>query len=105
MLFICVFDDYVEICECIRPGKKMFFLYSTELTLYLQPQKKKIFKMGGFFGTISKSACAIDLFYGTDYNSHLGAHRGGMATLSNGMFKRSIHNLENSYFRTRFERE
>jgi len=61
--------------------------------------------MGGFFGTISKSACVIDLFYGTDYNSHLGAHRGGMATLSNGRFKRSIHNLENSYFRTRFERE
>ena len=61
--------------------------------------------MGGFFGTISKSTCAIDLFYGTDYNSHLGTCRGGMATMSNGYFKRSIHNLENSYFRTRFERE
>ena len=61
--------------------------------------------MGGFFGTISKSACAIDLFYGTDYNSHLGTRRGGMATLHQGIFKRSIHNLENSYFRTRFERE
>ena len=61
--------------------------------------------MGGFFGTISKSACAVDLFYGTDYNSHLGTRRGGMATLQNGIFKRSIHNLENSYFRTRFERE
>ena len=61
--------------------------------------------MGGFFGTISKSACAIDLFYGTDYNSHLGTRRGGMTTLHNGIFKRSIHNLENSYFRTRFERE
>ena len=61
--------------------------------------------MGGFFGTISKSACAIDLFYGTDYNSHLGTRRGGMATLHQGVFKRSIHNLENSYFRTRFERE
>ena len=61
--------------------------------------------MGGFFGTISKSACAVDLFYGTDYNSHLGTRRGGMATLHQGVFKRSIHNLENSYFRTRFERE
>ncbi len=61
--------------------------------------------MGGFFGTISKSACATDLFYGTDYNSHLGTRRGGMATLHNGVFKRSIHNLENSYFRTRFEKE
>jgi len=61
--------------------------------------------MGGFFGTISKSACATDLFYGTDYNSHLGTRRGGMATLNNGVFRRSIHNLENSYFRTRFESE
>ncbi|MDL2265332.1 amidophosphoribosyltransferase [Parabacteroides sp. OttesenSCG-928-G07] len=61
--------------------------------------------MGGFFGTISKSACATDLFYGTDYNSHLGTRRGGMATLHEGVFKRSIHNLENSYFRTRFEKE
>lgn len=59
--------------------------------------------MGGFFGTISHSACKTDLFYGTDYNSHLGTRRGGMATLHNGTFKRSIHNLENSYFRTRFE--
>ncbi|MDL2208843.1 amidophosphoribosyltransferase [Parabacteroides sp. OttesenSCG-928-O15] len=59
--------------------------------------------MGGFFGTISKSACATDLFYGTDYNSHLGTRRGGMATLHEGIFRRSIHNLENSYFRTRFE--
>jgi len=59
--------------------------------------------MGGFFGTISQSACATDLFYGTDYNSHLGTRRGGMATFYNGVFKRSIHNLENSYFRLRFE--
>lgn len=36
--------------------------------------------MGGFFGTISKGACITDLFYGTDYNSHLGTRRGGMAT-------------------------
>lgn len=61
--------------------------------------------MGGFFGTISKTSCATDLFYGTDYNSHLGTRRGGMATLHNGVFRRSIHNLENSYFRTRFESE
>lgn len=59
--------------------------------------------MGGFFGTISTSACATDLFYGTDYNSHLGTRRGGMVTLHEGIFKRSIHNLENSYFRLRFE--
>lgn len=60
--------------------------------------------MGGFFGTISKSACATDLFYGTDYNSHLGTRRGGMATYcEDAGFTRSIHNLESSYFRTKFE--
>lgn len=60
--------------------------------------------MGGFFGTISKSPCATDLFYGTDYNSHLGTRRGGMATFDKEAgFTRSIHNLESSYFRTKFE--
>jgi Glutamine phosphoribosylpyrophosphate amidotransferase len=61
--------------------------------------------MGGFFGTISNTPCATDLFYGTDYNSHLGTRRGGMATYHNGVFNRSIHNLESSYFRSRFEAE
>ena len=62
--------------------------------------------MGGFFGTVSRQPCAADLFYGTDYQSHLGTRRGGMATYSseNGFF-RSIHNLESTYFRTRFESE
>lgn len=60
--------------------------------------------MGGFFGTVSKCDCVADLFYGTDYNSHLGTKRGGLATYSkNEGFFRSIHNLENSYFRTKFE--
>ena len=59
--------------------------------------------MGGFFGTISRSDCVSDLFYGTDYNSHLGTKRGGMAVMNSVEFKRSIHNLENSYFRTKFE--
>ena len=62
--------------------------------------------MGGFFGTVQKQPCATDLFYGTDYQSHLGTKRGGMATLSDeGDFLRSIHNLESTYFRTRFEPE
>lgn len=61
--------------------------------------------MGGFFGTISKSACIKDLFYGTDYNSHLGTRRAGLATLHNGIFNRSIHNINNAYFRSRFEKE
>lgn len=59
--------------------------------------------MGGFFGTISKSDCVNDLYYGTDYNSHLGTKKGGMAVLNSKEFKRTIHNLENSYFRTKFE--
>ena len=62
--------------------------------------------MGGFFGTVSKTACVTDLFYGTDYNSHMGTKRAGMATYAEGMgFMRSIHNLESSYFRTKFEDE
>ena len=60
--------------------------------------------MGGIFGTISKKSCVADLFYGTDYNSHLGTRRGGMATFCKEKgFVRSIHNLESSYFRTKFE--
>ena len=62
--------------------------------------------MGGFFGTISKEECANDLFYGTDYNSHLGTRRGGLATYDSKLgFLRGIHSLENGYFRNRFEDE
>ena len=51
---------------------------------------------------VSKKSCANDLFYGIDYHSHLGTKRGGMVTIENGNFNRSIHNIENSYFRTKF---
>ena len=63
--------------------------------------------MGGFFGTIQKERCVEELFYGIDYQSHLGTKRGGMATYSKetGGFRRSIHNLQSSYFRTKFEEE
>ena len=62
--------------------------------------------MGGFFGVVSKTQCVTDLFYGTDYNSHLGTRRGGLATYSEERgFNRSIHNLESTYFRTKFEKE
>lgn len=62
--------------------------------------------MGGFFGAVSKHKCITDVFYGTDYQFHLGTRRGGIATLNHdGHFEREIHNLENSYFRTRFEGE
>ncbi len=63
--------------------------------------------MGGFFGTVARAACITDLFYGTDYNSHLGTKRGGLATYDEEKhcFSRAIHNLESSYFRTKFEGE
>lgn len=61
--------------------------------------------MGGFFGTVSKVSCVTDLYYGTDYNSHLGTKRGGMATYcqDEARFVRTIHNLESAYFRSKFE--
>ena len=63
--------------------------------------------MGGFFGTIQRKRCVEELFYGVDYQSHLGTRRGGMATYSKetGGFKRAIHSLTSSYFRTKFEDE
>lgn len=61
--------------------------------------------MGGFFGTVAKASCVADLFYGTDYNSHLGTKRGGLATYDQdeAVFTRSIHNLESTYFRTKLK--
>ena len=61
--------------------------------------------MGGFFGVASKEASNLDLFYGTDYHSHLGTRRGGMATYGSDGWKRAIHNIENSPFRTKFEKD
>lgn len=61
--------------------------------------------MGGFFGVVSKKECVLDLFYGVDYHSHLGTRRGGMATYGKDGFNRAIHNIENSPFRTKFERD
>lgn len=61
--------------------------------------------MGGFFGVTSKKDCVFDLFFGVDYHSHLGTRRGGMAVLGENGFNRAIHNIENSPFRTKFERD
>lgn len=62
--------------------------------------------MSGFFGVISKTNCVEDVFYGTDYHSHLGTKRAGMVFIvPQKGFRRSIHNLENSYFRNKFEDE
>lgn len=59
--------------------------------------------MGGFFGVAKHDECINELFYGVDYNSHMGTKRAGIATCCNGVFSRSIHNIENSYFRSKFE--
>lgn len=62
--------------------------------------------MGGFFGAASKNDCVTDVFFGTDYHSHLGTRRGGMTAYSEDLgFQRSIHSIENSPFRTKFEND
>ena len=62
--------------------------------------------MGGFFGAISKRDCVLDLFFGVDYHSHLGTRRGGMAIYdAQAGFQRQIHNIENTPFRTKFEKD
>ena len=60
--------------------------------------------MGGFFGVTSRRNCILDVFFGTDYHSHLGTRRGGMAAYDAKIgLQREIHNIENSPFRTKFE--
>ncbi len=61
--------------------------------------------MGGLFGVVSKTSCVMDLYFGTDYHSHLGTSRGGMAVWNGSSFVRSIHNIENIQFRAKFEND
>ncbi|MBQ5310819.1 MAG: amidophosphoribosyltransferase, partial [Oscillospiraceae bacterium] len=62
--------------------------------------------MGGFFGIASKIDCVNDVFFGTDYHSHLGTRRGGMVAYNReDGFQRGIHSIENSPFRTKFEND
>lgn len=62
--------------------------------------------MGGFFGAASENDCVTDVFFGTDYHSHLGTRRGGMTSYSEALgFQRNIHSIENSPFRTKFEND
>ena len=62
--------------------------------------------MGGIFGVASKNSCVLDLFFGIDYHSHLGTRRGGMAVYDKQKgFDRAIHNIENSPFRTKFDKD
>ncbi len=59
--------------------------------------------MGEFFGVASKKNCIDDLFYGTDYHSHLGTKRGGLSVINSNGFQRRIHNIENTQFRSKFD--
>ena len=61
--------------------------------------------MGGFFGVASKESCTFDLFFGVDYHSHLGTRRAGMAVYGDGKFRKSIHSIEESSLRAKFEHE
>lgn len=61
--------------------------------------------MGGFFGVAAKEDCVFDLFFGTDYHSHLGTRRAGMAVYGENGFDRAIHNIENAPFRTKFDKD
>lgn len=61
--------------------------------------------MGGFFGVASQQDCVFDLFFGVDYHSHLGTRRGGMVVYGENGFNKSIHNIENSPFRTKFDKD
>lgn len=68
--------------------------------------EERKFIMGGFFGVASKKDCVFDLFFGTDYHSHLGTRRAGMAVYNKETgFERAIHNIENAPFRTKFDKD
>ena len=61
--------------------------------------------MSGFFGVASKENCVLDLFFGVDYHSHLGTRRAGMAVYGDNGYKRAIHSIENTPFRTKFDKD
>lgn len=61
--------------------------------------------MSGFFGVAAKEDCVFDLFFGIDYHSHLGTRRAGMVVYGDGGYNRAIHNIENSPFRTKFDKD
>ena len=74
--------------------------------MFAQTSEYKEITMGGFFGVASKEDCVFDLFFGIDYHSHLGTRRGGMSVYSDKEgFNRAIHSIENSPFRTKFDKE
>ncbi|MBT4818036.1 MAG: amidophosphoribosyltransferase, partial [Lentisphaerae bacterium] len=61
--------------------------------------------MGGFFGVASKTDCVTDLFFGTDYHSHLGTRRGGLVVKNGADYTRFIHDITNAQFRSKFDHD
>lgn len=86
--------------ECARTIARLWYCEQSTLN-----EKEENCLMGGFFGVASKQDCVLELFYGVDYHSHLGTRRGGMATYGENGFCRAIHNIENSPFRTKFDKD
>jgi len=87
----------------IEIRKQIIFIFNKILCPYTN--RLNILVMSGFFGSISKNDCVRDVFFGTDYNSHLGTRKGGMAIRNSDGYQRAIHSLENDYFRSKFEPE
>ena len=74
------------------------------LNIFFKTFLYKYLFMSGFYGSVSERSCVDDVFYGTDYHSHLGTKRAGMVFYDSEIgFRRRIHNLENEYFRNKFE--
>ena len=82
-----------------------FWMVLNNQGTYTHDNRRFAFIMGGFFAVASKENCTLDLFFGTDYHSHLGTRRAGMAVHGKDGFQRAIHNIQNSPFRTKFEQD
>lgn len=96
---------YFKVVKIIISGY-IYDVLSGQLLFIFNFDYKRIkhFNMSGFFGVVSKSSCVEDVFYGTDYHSHLGTRRAGMVFIvPDKGFRRSIHSIENAYFRSKFE--
>ncbi len=81
----------------------IYVMIKSEIVSYHKHTESRDITMGGIFGVASKQSCTLDLFFGVDYHSHLGTKRGGMAVYGEQGFTRSIHNIENTPFRTKFD--
>ncbi len=92
---------FLEKLSLANMGRLRYSVGRLDLHEFYKRKESKV--MGGIFGLCSNNECVMDLFFGTDYHSHLGTRRGGMAVFDGEHYNRAIHNIENSPFRTKFE--